>query len=518
MDTTMFDGAQALYDIGDFEGAYRAYADAYRQNGKTLQPGQVGYAAHMMGNCLMKTKRYSEAERMYRAALADSAYGKVGALNVNLGTALSAEKNYEGAIDCFNAALADPSYPTPYKALSALGNAQLKLGRPAEAGTSYRNAALEPTNPDPGRALVNLGVCFMALNRPSDAVESYVTALEFEKDPVALDKIYANLGQAYVATGRMNEAVNSFEKATEDGLYKLSDAAFVDYDRAKSSVEADSARDEGLDSYDNPYATAAAEQVEGDTQFLPDSAVSDEYAVIPPADDTGFFTMTEEEMNEKGRDEVRVARKHRNVVPKIILTIAIIILAAVIAAGVLFWKGYGYPTQETVIQNMFAANAAGQDVTEYWAPGDEAAIEAAMSSVAPTSDITIDSMERSTNATTAHVTATLAEGGQVHYIVSLQRDMLSWKVTDIQLVFASQDGQGSSSLVEATNSETGEEGAGAETAPAEGDAAAADAAASADAAAAPAEGEAAPAEGDAAAAPAEGEAAPAEAPAEGEAA
>ena len=502
MDTTMFDAAQAKYDAGDFEGAYRAYADAYRKAGSTLKPGQVGYAAHMMGNCLMKIKRYPEAERMYRAALADGAYGKVGALNVNLGTALTATKNYEAAADCFNAALADPNYPTPYKALTALGNAQLKLGRPAEAGTSYRNAALEPNNPDPGRSLVNLGVCFMALNRPSDAVESYVTALEFEKDPIAIDKIYANLGQAYVATGRMHEAVNAFEKATEDGNYKLSDAAFVDYDRAKSSVEADSAHDEGLDSFDNPYATVAGQPLEEEpsAQFAPAGSVQDDYAVIPPADDTGFFTMTEDEMNEIGRADMRKKRKSRNIVPKIILVLAVLILAAVIAAGVLFWKGYGYPMSETVVQDMFTAHAADQDVTPYWAPGDEAAINAAMSSVAKTSNITIDSIERNTNDTVAHVTATLNEGGQVHYDVYLARDGISWKITDIQLVFSSQQTGDSADggIVSMPGSSSGDQADGAENP---------------DAAAAPAEGEAAPAEGEAA--PAEGEAAPAEeAPAE----
>jgi len=443
MDRMKFSSAQSLYDAGEYDRAREMFA-ALLQDTAALEPGDTGHILHMVGNCLTKQRRFEEAAVVYRRALEDPAYLKRGSLDVNLGLALSAQKRYQEAIGCFEAALADKTYETPYKAYAALGNAQLKMGNAVDAGTNYRRAALENNNPDPARPLVNLGVCFMALNRPSDAVESYITALEFEADGPSRCKTYANLGQAYVATGRMSEAVDAFEAALADGTYHLSDAAFVDYQRARSTVEAEEAADAGLDRFEDPYAAAseptgsfAATGTMG-YQPAPAGYYPEDYSTIPPADDTGFFSLTDEEIDRQGRSLERDQRRARNIGPKIFLVLAIILLLLVIAAGALYFKGYGYPLQETVVTEMFSAYDVGGDYQRYWANADTADIDSAMTSVAKTSDVSVDAVQRDMTGSTAQVTATLPEGGEVHYVVTLGRDGLGWKIMDIQLVFQSQ--------------------------------------------------------------------------------
>lgn len=278
MDNTLFASAQSLYKAGDYARAYDAFS-ALLNASSPLGGGEDGHVLHLMGNCLARQRRYQEASKAYQDALQDPQYAHRGSLNVNLGLSLNAQKRYSESLPYFQAAIDDSSYETAYKAYAAMGNAQLKLGNASDAGTSFRRAALENNNPDPARSLVNLGVCFMALGRPSDAVESYITALEFESAPVERNKTYANLGQAYVATGRMPEAVTAFESALQDGSYRLSDAAFVDLERARSSVEAEVSPDAGLDRFEDPYA---AQQQDPTGQFaFDDQPAYSEYDMIP---------------------------------------------------------------------------------------------------------------------------------------------------------------------------------------------------------------------------------------------
>lgn len=435
MDNTLFASAQSLYKAGDYARAYDAFS-ALLNASSPLGGGEDGHVLHLMGNCLTRQRRYQEASKAYQDALQDPQYAHRGSLNVNLGLSLNAQKRYSESLPYFQAAIDDSSYETAYKAYAAMGNAQLKLGNASDAGTSFRRAALENNNPDPARSLVNLGVCFMALGRPSDAVESYITALEFESAPVERNKTYANLGQAYVATGRMPEAVTAFESALQDGSYRLSDAAFVDLERARSSVEAEVSPDAGLDRFEDPYA---AQQQDPTGQFaFDDQPAYSEYDMIPPADDTGFFSLSDDEIEQRGRNEERTQRKARNVGPKIFLVFAILLLVVVLAAGFLYFKGYGIPLQETVVSNMFQAYESNGDYQKYWANADTADISSAMRGVASTSDITVDAVQRSMTSSTAEVTATLSEGGEVHYEITLGRDGLGWKITDIQLVFESQ--------------------------------------------------------------------------------
>ena len=59
-------------------------------------------------------------------------------------------------------------------------------------------------------------------------------------------------------------------------------------------------------------------------------------------------------------------------------------------------------------------------------------------------------VNRSTNSTTVACTATLPEGGSQAYTITLVRDGLGWKVSDVQLSFDSQ-----SSATSGTTTTTG---------------------------------------------------------------
>ena len=135
MNTQAFELAKTAYKSGDWAGAVSALA------GVKGAGEACGEADHLRGNALMKLGMFPEAAEAYGEALADVAYGHVGALNCNRGRALVAAGNDAQAEACFQAAVSDPSYPTPYKAYQALGNLYTKRGQALEAGTAWRSAA-----------------------------------------------------------------------------------------------------------------------------------------------------------------------------------------------------------------------------------------------------------------------------------------------------------------------------------------------------------------------------------------
>lgn len=437
MDNVRFDAAQQAYDAGDYSEALEGFFACVDIHAEACEPGETGRVYHLAGNSLVKLHRYDEAIEAYRKSLIDEEYSRLGAVNANLGMALGARKSYEEAVGCFEAALADEDYETPYKAYSGMGGVLLRLGRTAEAGVAYRRAALDKENPDPSKALVNLGVCFMALDRPHDAVEAYQAALNFEVSKVSRNKIHANLGQAYAATDRMREAADAFAVALEDGTYELSSSAQEDYEKAcvaLGGVEQASPFDE-LERFEPERFDP--DRFEPTAMNDPFVSPSNTGSIIPSADDTGFFSLTEAEMTAQGKLELRSERRLRNIGLKVLLVVVLLVTLCAAGAVGAYILGYGWPTQETVITEMFDAHASGGDSTVYWSGADESDILSAMNAVAETDDITIDAIDRSMTTSTATVTATLDEGAEVRYIISMTRDGLTWKITAVELQFAS---------------------------------------------------------------------------------
>jgi Tfp pilus assembly protein PilF len=457
-----YDEAKRAYDAGDYAQALRGFYAYLKEEGSTFEPGEAGLVYYRLGNCLLKMRNFKEAAATYQKALEDPDYNQRGAVNTNLGKACLGMAAYEDAIGYFKTALEDPSYQKPYQAQLGLGNAYMKLEMFIDAGTAYRNAALDDRNPNPIKALSNLGACFTELNRPQDAVEAYLAILDFFPKGVTQKKTYENLGRCYLAVGKYQEAVDAFQDAMRGSTYTLTDEGQADYQPASTFLadqqagqpmpvpQAPPAADlAGIDTFAaDPYVGGYEVQ---DTyprttgSFDPYTPVLDDAegyggGNVPSAQDTGFFTITDEALIAMSKKQLRKERKLRHVGLKVLLVIVILLVLVLGAAVFAYWQGYGVPSQQTVVSDMFAAHAAGEDVTRYWVAGssdDAANINRIMNMVAPTSEVHFDYLSTTMSDAQTVVTATLPEGGTLNYDISLKRDMLGWKITNLNLVFAS---------------------------------------------------------------------------------
>ena len=447
MNNELFQQAKTAVGAKDFTRALSLYAQCLDDQTHPLEEGERGLIYHQMGNCFTKMKSYDEAIEAYSQAATDTAYDACGTVNYNMGMAYAAVHDLAQAVKHFELAVSDNQYPTPYKAYQGMGTALLKQGKSAEAGVAFREAALDESNPDPTKALLNLGVCFMALNRPADAVASYESALQFDMMPDMRNKMYASLGQAYAAAGQMEKSLDAFERSLADGTYHLSASASVDYQRAMNAVAQGNA--DGTQALPLAADMSGIDVVAADEGYSTDPYVVEEPSEAyyfadayeesddPTASQERFFNATDDELEEWSRDVVKKERKRKSVGLKVLVAIILILILALGAGVFLYWQGFGYPTQETAIEQVFADPSK----SEAWAEGVDPDNIARSAELIPAgSKINIDGIDKSMSSSTAYVTLTTPKGGDVQYVATLVRDkMIGWKVADIDLYFASRN-------------------------------------------------------------------------------
>ena len=417
MNDQMIERARQAYRTGDFQTAAQLFQSA-------KDPSEVsGEIDHLLGNSLMRTGRYAEADKAYESALADTAYGKRGALLTNQGKARYAMGDYEGASKSFKAATHDGSYSTPYKAYMGLGQSLEKLGDMTQAGVAYREAALDGANPAPAQALANLGACFVALDRPEDAIESYRSALDFVGPRDDVRSIYAGLGVAAVDANRFTEAVEAFKNATADGLYQLSDTEQASFDRAQEALSAAS-------SASTVESSAVGNGYSSGIDPLDPLGQSGEF--MPDPSDTGFFTLTESEMIQQDKEKAKVRRKSHHTGLKVFLVILIIVLLAAVLLAYAYTQGYGYPTQQQTLTSLFEAASNDEDCSEYLSSSlSETSQDVIVASIPDGAEPTIEGLDRSMTESTATVSVELSLGGTVTYEVDFVREGLGWVVSDL---------------------------------------------------------------------------------------
>ena len=456
MNTQLFQEARAQYAQKDYQGALQLFTNCLNDPDFSLAPGEVGRIQHQIGNCLIKLKDPKGAIAAYNAAADDTAYGACGTVNYNLGMAYVALRDFETAVQHFEIAVSDASYDSKYKAYSNMGSALLRLGRNAEAGVAFREAALDDANPDPTKALLNLGVCFMALERPADAIASYESALQFNMQPDTRNKMYANLGQAYTATGQMKKAVQAFERALADKTYFLSDSAAVDFSRAVSAVS------QGTNQF-TPVKVDLAAQAEGradmsglDTLAEEGTAMLDpvvydqaaegdymqpyagDYAPMAPQQpaNDAFFEQGNQTVD-WSQDFQKTKKKRGSAGMKVFIFLLIVIIAAFGAGAYAYTQGYGFPTQDSVVTQLFSDPEGNADAVFAKDLTDDK-VKTLASSIVKSDNVTIDGVNRSMNESTVFATVGLEEGGSVQYQVTMVRDMIGWKVANVELYHASQ--------------------------------------------------------------------------------
>ena len=448
MNNELFQHARGAYVVKDYERALQQFTECLQDTSEPMAPGELGLLYHQIGNCLVKLNDPEEAIHAYSQATLDGAYDALGSVSYNLGMVYASQHDYEDAIMHFQNAVDDSRYSTPYKAYTGLGNSYLKLGKSAEAGAAFRNAALDENNPDPTKALLNLGVCFMALNRPMDAIASYESALQFDMPSETRNKLFANMGQAYVAAGKMNKAVRAFESALADKTYVFNDAANVDYQRAVSAV-ASGASDEidttavkndlsgldvpgdGVPLYEAPAESDQAFAAAGTTQ-LSETAIMRQVEAGQQASDD-FFAQRDAEF--QNWSKIATKKKRRNRGLKVI--IILILLLLVLAGGGLFayTQGYGYPTKEDVVSQLFSDP---QNADVFASSVDDTQKGHIIDLITSDPTATVQGSTNELSTAQVYVNAKTPEGGEVPYQVSVARDGIGWKVTNVQLYFTSQ--------------------------------------------------------------------------------
>ena len=455
MNNEIFQQARGAYVAKDYTAALTKFTECLQDTSVEKAPGEIGLLYHQIGNCLVKLNDPNEAIHAYSQAKIDESYDAMGSVNYNLGMVYASQGDFEDASDNFKAAVEDSRYSTPYKAYVALGNSLLKLGKSAEAGAAFRSAALDEANPDPTKALLNLGVCFMALDRPMDAIASYESDLQFDMPASTRNKIFANMGQAYVAAGKMNKAVRAFESALADKSYVFNDAANVDYQRAVAAIAA------GASDEIEPVSAAAApvEQhtndlsgldVPGDgvpiessqplspsemgTTQMSETSIMREIAAAEQAN-SEFFASNEMDFQEWDK---AVKKKHGHRGLKIFLVVLILIIIAAGAGAFAYTQGYGYPSAQDQVSSLFS-DPENADV--YVNGIDDATKARIADTVVAGSTITVNGQTSDLSTAEVYVTATTSQGGEIPYQVSLSRDGIGWKVSNVAFSYTSQSQQ-----------------------------------------------------------------------------
>ena len=452
MNNETFQQARSAYVAKEFDVALAKFTECLEDTSVEKAPGEVGLLYHQIGNCLVKLKDPNEAIHAYSQALVDTSYDASGSVSYNLGMVYASQGDFEDAISHFKTATEDSRYATPYKAYVGLGNSLLKLGKSAEAGAAFRAAALDEANPDPTRALLNLGVCFMALDRPMDAIASYESALQFDMKPETRNKIFANMGQAYVADGKMEKAVRAFESALADKTYVFNDAANVDYQRAVAAVaagntgEVEPVKPEDLSASSAHHNDLSGLDVQGDgvpleaqrldssemgTMQLSETSIMREIAAAEQAG-SQYFQEADQDFQDWGQP---LKKKHRHRGLKVFLIILILIIIVAGGGAFAYTQGYGMPSQQDQVNALFS-NPSNADV--YASSVDESKKARIADTVAQSNEVTINGTTNNLSTAEVYATVTTSQGGDIPYQVSLVRDGLGWKVSNVALSFASQ--------------------------------------------------------------------------------
>ena len=276
-----------------------------------------------------------------------------------------------------------------------------------------------------------------------------------------------------MASNRLTEAVDSFNKAAADPSYQLTADQQVAYTAAQRGLAArqgngPSETDQLLDAAGYGANSLAANDGFGPTtaSYDPLDPMGRSGEFIPSPEDTGFFSVTEEDLMAADKDKRQARRKHSHRGLKVFLTILIILIVLAGAGGFAFWRGYGWPTQEAVVSDMFSAASQGNDIAPYLADSVSSEQSSEISALLPAgATSTVSGVDRSTGSSTALVTANLPSGGSQSYQVTLVRSGLGWKVSGVELSFASQGASSSTTTGTLSNSTTDQTDAAATASP-----------------------------------------------------
>ena len=401
----------------------------------------MGEADHLRGNALMHLGMYAEAAEAYAAALNDGTYGKRGALLTNRGKALAAVGDYTTAAQAFSAATQDASYATPFKAYLGLGNALFQSGDYANAGTAFRQAAIDGANPAPAAALGELGRCFIKLGRPADAVETYRTAIDFAGPRDDTRALNAGMGQALSAAGRPSDALST-------PLTPLLPMA---------STSSPPSRPMSL-----PACTIRLPRCPPRRLWprlrRPRWTLLPSIRSILRARPVSLCPIPRTPASLRcpsprwSSRTVRIVSRPRFVaaiatrVSKVFIVLLLLILIAAGGLGFAYTRGFGFPSQESVVTDLFQAAGDGDTAKAESCLASSLSEDAKsmiISSIPQGATVSVEGMDQSMTETTAKVKASLSKGGEQEYTVKFVRsdNHIGWAVSSLDMDFSAADNQ-----------------------------------------------------------------------------
>ena len=183
-------------------------------------------------------------------------------------------------------------------------------------------------------------------------------------------------------------------------------------------------------------------QAAGYGSYDPLDPMGESGELIPSAEDTSFFSLSEEDILAQDKKERKIRRKHRHTGLKVFITL-LILLALAVGGGVFaYTQGYGWPTQQSVIEGIFAAKTQGSNgsIKQFIASGvDDKKIQDISDVLPSTGTPTITKLDKSATTSTVTVSVTTSNGSSVEYTVGLVRDGIGWKVSDVVTNAVSQN-------------------------------------------------------------------------------
>ncbi len=117
------------------------------------------------------------------------------------------------------------------------------------------------------------------------------------------------------------------------------------------------------------------------------------------------------------------------------VAIIIVIILALGAAVFAYTQGYGFPTQESVAKELLA-NPSGSDALF---SKDVEDVDSLTGPIVTDSSAEVLGVDKSMSNSTVYVKATTDQGGEVQYKISMVRDLIGWKISNVELYFPSQN-------------------------------------------------------------------------------
>jgi hypothetical protein len=156
-----------------------------------------------------------------------------------------------------------------------------------------------------------------------------------------------------------------------------------------------------------------------------------------------FFSMTEDEMKQRdqaARRAERVARRSGPARARRLIFAAAAVAVVLIGLGVAYWMGFGWPTQSATVTGLMSAYAQGQPIETYWVAVPDKDIAREMAKIPPVKEFVIDSVDGAADLSVVKLTVTPEKGAELHYLVTLSREGVGWKVIGIENDWGSSGG------------------------------------------------------------------------------